>query len=368
MDIADELTVFPTAVHRLIYSCGRALTPVSVATEGMEDRALAGSCRELHDFFAALYADMYEAPSAYGLDAGALERFLDGRRLNGVKQKQPARTERLLALTRNSAQGYQMLMCLLGQAGEADGARLGLPAGALEQAERRIRTAVRPQSLEERLRALERVGLVRCEGGLESLRFPGMFAALCALARTVGDRLSGFGYFNFCNAEFRALRPGFKPSPEDYFRPLAAERRALAQELDGAARALGCRPTINTFWKVDYKYRGLQVMCLESGEGELTVRLTETYAWDDPELINGRLLREEPDVQRAALKRLWRCDACSTSHLGQFVTVLGRRQRVCGGGVIGFRWLNPGESDRALIEKLMGMRIGIADELKPRAR
>lgn len=45
MDFLRELTVFPSAVHRNIYSAARQITPQGLSICGMEDGALKDSCK-----------------------------------------------------------------------------------------------------------------------------------------------------------------------------------------------------------------------------------------------------------------------------------------------------------------------------------
>jgi hypothetical protein len=139
----------------------------------------------------------------------------------------------------------------------------------------------------------------------------------------------------------------------------------MAYALHRIALDNDCRPVISTFWKVDYKYKGTQVMCVDSLEGNLDIRVTETYSWDDPALINDRLAKEPAEFQKYALCHVWRCVACATTHLGQFVTILGKRQRVCGGGVIGFHWRNPSGEDIRALDRFVRLRCEIIDEIKP---
>lgn len=366
MDFRQDLTDFPSLTHKVIYAAARGMTPPEVSLAGCADTDMARACGQLYAFTRRMLASMYDEPEAYHLPAGDLERFLDGRRLNAVKQRFPSRTKRLLSHTRNAVHGYMLTLCLLGQAGDVAGDSLVVPEAAWKHIEKRVNAPSSPIALDTRLAALGRVGLTRRGNALSAPEYPLMPAALRAMAQTVDGKCSGFPYFNFCNAEFRQLAGRFKPAPEDYLRTLTPERRAIADAVCAAAEARGCKPTISTFWKIDYKYRGAQAVCVETTEGDLTVRVTATYNWDDPALINARLAGESPALQREALRRVWRCDACSTNHLGRFVTVLGKRQRVCGGGLIGFRWRNPCAADIAVIERLIEMRRDIIDEIARR--
>lgn len=364
MDFARELVDFPSEVHKLVYFAARGLTPPEKSLPGVADPDMRASCAAYRGFLLDMLSDMYDNPEAYRLPALELERFLDGGKLNGVKQKFPARTKAVLSRTRNAVHGYMLLLCLLGLSGAPRGDVLIVTEETFPAIEKRVSGPTSPIPLDARLAALTRVGLVKTDDGFRARSHPNLFPALCAMAKKTGGKLSGFEFFAFCNAEFRALGAKFKPTPEDYFEPLVRERRAVAVTLDNIAAKNGLRPIISTFWKADYKYKGVQVLCVNSFEGELDIRVTETYNWDDPALINDRLAKEPAAFQRDALRHVWRCDACATTHLGRFVTVLGKRQRVCGGGVIGFRWRNPDPEDIRAIERLIELRCQIIDEMR----
>lgn len=364
MNFNLEQTEFPTAVHQQIYFAARGLTPQEVSLAGIGDPALRASCRSYHAFLLDMLSDMYDNPEAWKLPAGELEEFLGGKKLNGVKRQFPARTKSLLAHLRNAVHGYTRLLFLLGQSGILRDDHILVSSEDMRSMGKSVNTSVSPIPLENRLAALARIGLIENEGVFHSTRHPDMFPALISLTRSTGGKYSGFGGFAFDNAEFRNIEKKYKPTPEDYFQPLVRSRYETARTLHELARKNGCRSVISTFWKVDYKYKGVQVMCMDCTEGDLDIRITETYHWDDPELINGRLAQEPPEMQNYALRHLWRCTGCATDHLGQFVTVLGKRQRVCGGGVIGFRWRNPSEEDLKPLERFLQVRCEIIEQLK----
>lgn len=358
-----ERTTYPSQVHAQIAFAGKRLTPLDIALAGMEDPALRHSCEDLHAFLLGLLTDMYEQPGAYGLPVYALETFLNGRKENRVKREQPSKTKALIAQTRNAAESYIDLLFALGSMGEAAPDRLVLPAGAIEACFAKAKTTNSAIAAEMRRAGLARVGFIQ-EGDV--IVCPGhsaMFTALVALARTAGKG-SGMPKFNRNNLEFRQLLGPYKPTYADYVRVLPANRRQQADRLDAAARALRIKPVINTFWKVDYKYKGAQVMCMDTLSGSLDIRIIGTYYWDDPALINDRLAAEAPALQREVRKNMWFCTACATSHLGRFVTVLGDRVRVCGGGAIAFRWHNPAEDSLPHMERCLALRCEIVDALR----
>lgn len=366
MDFSQELSQFPSEVHRVIYDAARYLTPLSVSLEGMEDAALRASCEQYYGFVQAMLSDMYDHPEAYHLPVMALEDFCAGKKVNGMKRKYPAKTKSLLAQTHNVVSGYMKTLCMLGMLGTVQGDTLCIPDDAMPLIRRRVQTSVSPISPEKRLQALERVGLVWQDTCFVSTQFPGMLPALSALTARL-DKLSGFDYFAFTNAEFRNIGAKYKPTVDDYFRPLPAAMRERAYALHAFAIANKLTPQINTFWKVDYKYKGAQALCIGS-EGKLDVRVTCSYLWDGHDMTNELLALLPEAIQRDAQRHVWRCEACSTTHLGHFVTIMGRRQRVCGGGLIGFRWYNPGEADMGTIQALIRVRMEVANALKKAAK
>ena len=367
MDFNIELSKYPSAVHKCIYSAARGLVPLEVALPSIADPEMKKSCEDLHGFVTAMYSDMYDNAAEYKLPVMELENFCGGRTVNGAKQKYPAKTKKILSQTRNSDNGYMVTLYMLGKLGMPEGGALVVADSDYKLMEKRVASPVSPIALGARLAALSRIGLICGEGGrFISERYPKMFPALCGLAgKSIKE--SGFNFFMFNTLDFRNLGAKHKPGLQDYFRPLPSAGRDAAYALHDFAVANKLAPSINTFWKVDYKYKGAQVMCIGSefeNERILDIRIICTYNWDDPALINGRLEKEPPEFQREILRRVWRCDACSTSHLGRFVTVLGKRQRVCGGGVIGFRWHNPSVSEMENIKRIIQLRCDIIDEIK----
>lgn len=363
MDFSIELREFPSAVHHRIYDAARKITPPDISLAGMRDASLRASCLQLHGLFMDMLSDMYESPAAYGLPVGALEAHLGGRKVNGVKRKQPSKTKRILSETYNAVSGYQVLLCLLGKLGRPEGGRLILAPDDLEAIAKKVNSSNSPIPLDTRMEGLGRVGLTLREGVLTADGHPGALDGLRALA-TSFDKMNSFGYFAFQNLEFRNIEKPYKPTYEDYVRPLSAERRAMADALNAAALSMGLKPYCNTFWKIDYKHRSTQVLCLENADGALAARIPETYGWDDMRLIERRLAAEDGAFQSYILKHLWGCTGCSTSHLGGFVTLLGKRRRVCLSGGIGFRWRDPAPEDMPAIEKCLAFRRDIIDEQK----
>ena len=369
MDFNVDQTVFPSTVHNLIYSTARGIIPLETSLSVITDGEMRSSCTAYHGFIMAMLSDMYDNPNEYHLPVMLLEDYCKGQKINGLKQRFPSKTKGIIAQTRNAIKNYTMFMHLLGTHGKMEGDRLVVSSDILTEYDKSLRGSVRPVSVDNLFESMTRVGFVRNGNEITSIHFPNMFPALCALAKQA-KKWSGFDFFAFRNLDFRNLNGKYNPTYDDYFRPLISDQKKRAYELHNFAVFQKAKHTISTFWKVDYKYKGAQVMCISSqanlGEHTLEIRVMGTYNRDDPALINDRLMKETPDFQKNVLRHVLRCDACSTSHLGMFVTVLGKRQRVCGGGAIAFKWKNPNDDDMAVIKRVIGLRCEIIDELKKR--
>lgn len=366
MDFSMELTDFPSTVHKNIYYIGRGIVPIKRSTEYIDMPDLYASCEEFHAFVIEMLSDMYDNPEEYHMPVMELENFCGNKKINGMKQKYPAKTKKILAITRNSVISYIKLLCLLGMHGSINGDELIVSISDMTQIEKNVSSSISPISLDDRFKALSRLGLLYNNESLVSKKYPNMFDAMHALATKV-DKLSGFDFFSFSTLDFRNLKESHKPTHIDYYDTLISSQRDQAYHLHDYALQWKLIPSINTFNKVDYKYKGLQVMCISSqGDHErmLDVRITCAYRWDNQDLINKRLEKESQEFQKQALRHVWRCDACATTHLGMFVTVLGKRQRVCGAGLIGFRWQNPKTDELELLKRIIQLRCEVIDEIK----
>lgn len=363
MDFNIEITDFPSVIHKNIYFAARGVTPLEQSLTFITDLDMRISCIEFYNFLMDMLLDMYNNPELYHLPVRMLENYCNGKKINGLKQKYPSKTKNILAQTVNIVHGYLVLLYSLAQFGDLKNNILTVSKDNLDIINKRVSSSVSPISLDKRLDALQNIGLSNKSGELISLRYPNMFLAMNALAKKA-EKLSGFDFFAFCNAEFRNLNSKYRPSHEDYFKSLYSGLRKHANTLHIYANENRMAPSINTYWKVDYKYKGVKVMFLSSHDCNLVVGIIGTYSSDDPNLINDRLAKESPEFQKLALRNLWRCDACATSHLGCIITVLGKKQRVCYGGQIAFKWNNPSDSDIEHIKKLIQFRIEIIDELK----
>ena len=93
MNFNIELTEFPSAVHRCIYAAARGITPLERSLSFVTDSEMRSSCAAFHGFIIDMLSDMYDHPEAYDLPVGELEKFCDGKKIIGMKQKYPSKTD-----------------------------------------------------------------------------------------------------------------------------------------------------------------------------------------------------------------------------------------------------------------------------------
>ena len=107
----------------------------------------------------------------------------------------------------------------------------------------------------------------------------------------------------------------------------------------------------------------MQVICIENQMCDLVIRVWGAARVEN-DMINERLMREDEATRKYLTRHLWGCTGCSTSHLGWIVDLMGKPRRVCSGGGINFRWVNPVEADIEYIRLCLKYRREIIDELK----
>ncbi len=361
---------FPSEVHRVIHVMALRQTPLSVSLAGTDiSEDMKESCKAYHEFVHALLADMFENPLAYGLKAGELENFLGGKKINGMKQKFPSKTKSLLSVTHNSLCNLRFLE-QLALAGEVVEDNLVLSPEAYQGIRTVFDRSLTPKKktimnevpYDTLLGSLERVGFVINDSDsrvtIASLKFPKMFPAMVELAKSV-HTVKTFGNEGFFHCEFRQMFNKHTPDYHDVLQPLDENNYNMANLLHEYLLSRGAKPSCTTYWKINYHYKGEHVMLISTNGNELEVRITGVYGWNDKSLMNSRLEARDNDFQAYALRHLNYCTACSTSHLGGFITVLGKNKRVCGGGGIAFKIKNPTKADIQYIKDLADMRMDI---------
>ena len=351
-------------------------TPLERSIQGAPE-ALVDSCRAYYAFMDELLADMLADPAAYGMNPGALEAHLKGRPYNLAQRQQPSKTQRLRTETQDCFGTYARFLLLLGQQGELAGEGLRLSPQDWEAARQRFDRALSGKGRNSdnripfpaRLAALERAGLRwrEAEGAMQITcpAHPEMFPAWQALARSALDpTVEPFGQQGFKAVDFRQAFCGHKPDYADVTQPLPPQARAAADDLNAYLSFRRCYPACETFWKVNYRYRGEQVAQLSQEAQGLIVRVNGVYRWEDQEGFNALLAEQDPAFQRFVLRHLCYCTACSTTHLGRFTQVLGYKKRVCGGGAIDIRALNPTAEQLDPIKRFIDLRLEMIDRRK----
>lgn len=364
MEFKIELTEFPSEVHKRIYCEAREIIPLENSLADITDNEIKASCEDFYSFVMEMFSDMYDNPEEYSLPVYELENYLAGRKVNGVKRKYPSKTKNIISHAINAPGRYMATLANMVYMGKLKDDVLVLDEETLVEINRRVNTSISPITLDKRLEALARLGLVHTDKGFESVNHPKMFRVMDILLQKTKGKFSGFDYYLFEKLDFRNLTKSYKPTYKDYILPLISERRDMAFKLHDLVKECGCRDVINTFLKIEYKYKGLQVATLDTSDNRINLRVTEVYGTDDHELFNRRLAKENAEFQKYAQRHVWRCTGCATTHLGAFVEILGHWSRVCGGGQIGFLWNNPTEEDMDKIRFFINTRCDIIDEIK----
>lgn len=371
MDFTKEIDEFPSEVHSVIYHGAREMTTLDRSLADIKDEELKFSCKEYYAYVMELFSDMYAHPEEYGMPVLELEKFLNGKKLNGMKQKFPSKTKSLIAKTRNCAERYLQTLCRIAYMGVLKGDKLILSGEDLTAIEKAVNTSTSPISLKKRLEAFTLTGLISKENdkdsstiSIHSTNHPKMFPAMIALAKKTKGTYSGFNFFLFLKTDFRNINKNYHPTAEDYFAPLAVERKKIGLQIHKLALDLGFKIDISTFFKVNYKYKGAQVMLIDTKDNTLDIRITEVYSWDNQTVFTDLLDKQSDEMKHYADRHLWRCTACATTHVGTMIEFLGKHNRVCGGGQIGFVWRNPVTSDDEKIKYFLNTRCQIIEALK----
>lgn len=353
------------------------LTPLSVSLKNTEkeDQNLINSCKEFYSFKKNMLEDMYENWEVYGIPAGELESYLNGRKVNRAKQSSPKEYRKvckLLSDAYNAGQSYSNFLYEMAMVAIYQDGKLYIEKVAFEQIHRNYDNQLSKKKnlinmvipYDTRLKALERNGvtLKTLEDNMiiSSETYPNMLLAMYQLAIS-SKRVKTFGHFNFDNCEFRQIYHPYTPCYEDVVRTLPEERIQVSNHINSYLEEKHSKPKCETYWKVNYKYKGTQLLQISTCGENLRVRITLAYWWDDSELVNSRLEQLELEVQRYCLRNLNYCVGCSISHKGGIAVVLGQRKRLCGG--IGIDINNPNEDEIDIIKRLIEIRCDIIETI-----
>jgi hypothetical protein len=366
---------FQTAVHRRIYIDGLRLTPIDVSLSDVDgvSEELIESCKQYYEFISNMLWDMYHDPKSYGFPAGEMEAFLDGRKLNGVKRKYPKQVNKLRSEVYNTACIYQQLLFSLAKVGQLKEDSLTLLKDEYELIKKRFDRPSTSKSkgitegvpFSKRIEAFAKNGLLISEGKtvlITSSKYPKMLLALKELADSAA-KIKTFGEENFKACEFRQIFHSYTPKFVDVIQTLDNDQIEICNAIHSYLLSIKARPSCTTYWKVNYKYKGEQILQISTEGTELKILINGVYWWENLELLNNRLIKEEVKFQKFAVKQLNYCTFCSTTHEGGgYVTILGHRARLCGG--VSFRFFNPDMKDYEYLRELIDIRADIIGEVK----
>ncbi len=353
------------------------LTPLSVSLKNTEkeDQNLISSCKEFYRFKKSMLEDMYENWEVYGLPTGELERYLNGRKVNGVKQSGKSEYKKvckLLSDAYNADQSYSNFLYDIALNGVYQEGKLYIEKEVFKQIQmiydgqlskkKNLINMVIPY--DTRLKAFERNGLTLHVHDdniiISSETYPNMLLAMSQLAKS-GNKVKTFGRFNFDNCEFRQIFKPYSPCYEDVVRTLLDERIKVSNHIHLYLEEKHIKPKCETYWKVNYKYKGTQLLQIATNGEDFRVRITLAYWWDESDLLNSRLEKLDTEIQRYCLRNLNYCVGCSISHKGGIAVILGKRKRLCGG--IGIDINNPTVKELENIKRFIEIRCEIIDEV-----
>ena len=114
-----------------------------------------------------------------------------------------------------------------------------------------------------------------------------------ALADSAKD-IKTFGEENFRACEFRQIFSRYIPKYQDVVQTLDEPQRELCDAIHKYLLSMKARPSCTTYWKVNYKYKGDQIVQISTEGVELKVMINGVYWWtNDVDLLNRRLIKKE---------------------------------------------------------------------------
>lgn len=368
---------FPSYVHKNIYLTALRQTPLETSLQDVVrlNSNLVQSCREYYRFVMDMFEDMFENPDEWDLKAGEYDSFLNGKKENAMKQKQPSKTKSLRSKARGGVFSYLHFLKSLGHIGIWNGQTLFFPLEKYRINQRyydktldsKMKNLFNEIPYQKRKDALKRVGfsIAEKEEGvvITSERYPSMFYAMSELAKS-SEKVKTFGEHNFFHCEFRQIFHGYTPQYEDVIQSLRKEQRDVIDKVHALAEGMKLRSSCTTYWKINYHFKGKHVMCIDTDDrfenrkglfNSVRIRVNGTDHGEVEYL--DKIAEEAEDFQRYFMQHLNYCSACSTSHLGGKRNVLGRNVRLC--GQPSFQIVNATDSDLDYIKKMIEFRKDI---------
>lgn len=367
MEFDKQKLKFTTLIHKNIHIAALRITPLEVSLGDVYgiDENLVKSCKSYHGFILDMLFDMYSNPHEYGFKAGVFEEFSEGRPPNAMKQKKPNETEKHLKETRNCYQHYVLFLSEILTFGTIIAANEVLMSmkdyehiiKQFDYTATKRKTRLNNISLKKRMNALKRVEIIfefiDDIVVIKSEKYLNIFYALSELTASI-ITVKTFGKEGLYNCEFRQIFNNYTPCYDDVVQTLDSEKREIINVLNDHLAEFKIKAKCNTFWKVNYKYKGKQLCQIITEGNDCRFWITGSYNWDDKDRFNERIEEFDEEMQKYILRNLNYCTGCSSFHIGGFKYVLGKRKRLCAG--IGFKIHNPKMSDVEKIKSLISLR------------
>jgi len=367
---------FPSQVHEHIHNFTLKRTPLSVSLANIDNipENVVKSCKSYYTFVEDLLADMYDNPTEYGFHPGALEAFFNGRKIKiMVRRERPKELNKLLD-SEPTVSSYMSFFRWLGCNGEATETCMTIPIESLNNHIKTARYIGGPvknkesnQVYKQKMKALQRVGFHIDENDTTAFvysdKYPDMFLALQLLSRQ-SYQIRVFGEQGFFSCEFRQIFSQHVPDYDDVLQPLDNTKRAFIDKLHQFLIGSGCKDSYDTFWKINYSYKGKHLFYVGIEGSQYDLRVTGVYNWENKELFIQMLeAAEDPQFRRFILRALNYCsaDRICKEKIGQFVNIMGKKKRLCHVGV-GFRLSKFNEVDIDYIKQLFQIRFAFTDE------
>jgi hypothetical protein len=244
--------IFDSIAQRVAYSYVRSL---AAAQQVGAD----ASQRDLHAFFKAFYAALYDSPAQFGLPE------LEDDCITGAEKertKKLAELNRKMQRPRDAIDAGLALLMLAGQKGLLAVDPVTGEQMLLLDAGDYLPFLKNAKIKKPFLAGLAGVGLSVSAYGecfaLRSARFPAMLPALKALAPACAQAEDPkLGRFNFSRCDFQALDPQFHPTPLDLYRAFPPDDYQRVARLHEYFLRMGYKPVFQIYgnfgWEVQYQ-------------------------------------------------------------------------------------------------------------------
>ena len=249
IDSHETRGTYPTISHRVAAGYLRFLAdcPSGAAQNEQESKTR----QDLHGFFSAFYASLYQQPDLFGLPLRP-DDCIEEDQLHEKEKKQDV-TAKMKAPKEQVTRGLDFLLAA-GVDGHLDGDSLVLAEGS---------QAIKQSKIGRKfLQGLETAGLTVATADervtLHNSRFPAMMPALQVLANACARYpRHQETLFHFARCDFRALQPGFCPQPMDFYRETAGADLPRLTVLHEFFTGLGYHTIYGVsepfYWSVEYQ-------------------------------------------------------------------------------------------------------------------